>query len=157
MSFLRLWSKCWNLPRSRRTLVIEAGFWLICARLAIVLVPFPWIARRLGNLVPPRRSAAPSCERSPASDVSWAIDRAASALPVTIVCLPRALTAWHMLQRRGIPARVHFGAMRDENGLVLLTHSWVDSDGVEVTGYPEANRCVEIAFFASDRSTSSPK
>lgn len=151
MSFLRLLSKCRSLPPSRRALVFEAAFWLVCARIAIVLVPFPWIARRLGNLVPPRRSAASSRERSPASDISWAIDRAAATLPVTMVCLPRALAAWQMLQRRGIPARLHFGAMRGSESSVQ-THAWVESDGAEVTGYPEANRFVEIAFFTSGRA-----
>ncbi|HVH80878.1 MAG TPA: hypothetical protein VM782_15890, partial [Stellaceae bacterium] len=42
-----------GLGRARRALLIEAAGWLLLARLALVLVPFPVLARRLGTFVPP--------------------------------------------------------------------------------------------------------
>jgi hypothetical protein len=65
-----------------------------------------------------------------------------------MVCLPRALGAWQMLHVRGISSCVHCGASRDMERATLITHAWVNVCGVEVTGYPEANHCVEIGFFA---------
>lgn len=52
----------------RRALLAEAVAWLLLTRLALLLVPFPRLARRLGTFVPPsdaravaaRRSGAPS-------------------------------------------------------------------------------------------------
>ena len=71
-----------------------------------------------------------------AREISWAIDRSARLLPVRLVCLPRALTAWQMLHVRGIWSRIHCGASRDPEGTTLITHAWVDVGDVEVTGYP---------------------
>jgi hypothetical protein len=156
MSIRQLWRKFWALPQSRRAMIFEASFWLVLARLVILFVPFPWIARRIGRLQQPgtfplnqpRDSTLSIDGPDVAQSTSWAIDRAARALPVRLVCLPRALAAWQMLRRRGIEARMHFGASRNAGEESLNSHAWVDAYGVEVTGYPEAHNCVEIGFFA---------
>jgi hypothetical protein len=137
------------LPRGRRRLLLEAIFWLAAARLAILLVPFPRIARYLGKMHPPApQPVGWQAGRATATRVSWAIERAACLLPFKVVCLPRALAAWQMLHRRRIAGRLHFGGSRDAANAALRTHAWLDACGVEVTGYPEARQCVEIGFFA---------
>jgi len=156
MSIRQRWHKFRTLPHSRRAILVEASFWLVVARLLIMVLPFRWIARRIGRLRQPealpldhtRGSAVPRDSPDVAHSVSWAIDRAARVLPMQLVCLPRALAAWQMLRRRGIHAQVHFGASRAAGRDALMSHAWVDADGVEVTGYPEAHNCVEIGFFA---------
>ncbi|HEY4051539.1 MAG TPA: lasso peptide biosynthesis B2 protein [Acidobacteriaceae bacterium] len=149
MSILRLWRKFRGLSWRRRSLLLEAAFWLTVARLAGVFVCFPRIARHIGCLhAPADLRADPSQDRTVAREISWAIDRSARLLPVQLVCLPRALAAWQMLHLRGIWSRVHCGALRDPERATLTTHAWVDACGVEVTGYPEAHHCVEIGFFA---------
>jgi len=137
-------------------MLFEASFWLILARLAILSVPFPWIACRIGRLHQPGTSLQNQpCDSEfsidgadTARSVSWAIDRAARVLPVQLVCLPRAIAAWQMLRRRGIRVHIHFGASREAGLESPSSHAWVDAHGVEVTGYPEAHNCVEIGFFA---------
>jgi hypothetical protein len=149
MSILRLCHKFRRLSWRRRFLLLEAVFWLVIAKFALVLVRFPLIARYIGRLHAPADRKDNSCEnRMVAREVSWAIDRSARLLPVRFVCLPRALAAWQMLHVRGISSRVHCGASRDRKRATLIAHAWVDVCGVEVTGYPEAHHCVEIAFFA---------
>jgi hypothetical protein len=149
MSILRLWRKFRGLSWRRRSLLLEAAFWLVVARFALVLVCFPRIARYIGYLYAPADlQTGSSQDRAGARDISWAIDRSAGLLPVRLVCLPRALAAWQMLHLRGIRSRVHCGASRDRLQARLITHAWVDACGVEVTGYPEAHQCVEIGFFA---------
>src|SRR6185503_11721615 len=67
----------------RRALLAEAVAWLLLTRLALLLVPFPRLARRLGTFVPPsdaravaaRRSGAPSAT-SLAEEIGWAVPRA---------------------------------------------------------------------------------
>jgi len=148
-SILLPWRKFVGLPRVRRRLLLEAMFWLAAARLAILLVPFPRIARYLGRMHPPMQPTGNSqAEPAIADGVSWAIERAAPLLLFEIVCLPRALAGWQMLHRRRIAARLHFGASRDTDSAVLRTHAWLDVCGAEVTGYPEAHNCVEIGFLA---------
>jgi hypothetical protein len=155
MSILRIYHKIRCLSWKRRSLLLEAAFWLVMAKFALVFVRFPLIARYIGRLhAPAGRRDNSSKDRTIAREISWAIDLSVRLLPVRLVCLPRALAAWQMLYVRGISSRVHFGASRDPGRAVLITHAWVDVCGVEVTGYPEAHSCIEIAFFArllSDR------
>jgi transglutaminase superfamily protein len=143
-----LWRRFRSQPWGKRSLLLEAAFWIVAARLAILLVPFSRIARHMGGM----RQPEPACAQfiagqTSARDVSWAIGRVAPVLPFKVVCLPRALAAWQMLRRRGVAARLHFGIVRT-NPNQRQAHAWLDSSGVEVCGYPEAFDCVEIGFFA---------
>ncbi len=72
--------------------------------------------------------------------------RSARYLPFKAVCLPQAMAAQAMLRRRGVTSVMHFGAARGEEK-PLDAHAWLDAAGVEVTGYPVAERFAEIACF----------
>ena len=135
-------------PR-RRALVAEAVLCLLLAWLALIFVPFPKLARRLGRFVPPdearRLAAAPAAPQVQlAADVGWAVTRAARYVPFRAVCLPQAMAARLMLAR--LTSTMHFGAARGEDR-PLDAHAWLDAAGVEVTGYPVANRFAEVACF----------
>jgi hypothetical protein len=39
------------------------------------------------------------------------------------------------------------GASRDPARAALRTHAWLDTCGVEITGYPEAHDCVEVGYL----------
>jgi hypothetical protein len=136
----------------RRGLIAEAAFWLLVARLALVFVPFPLIARRLGAFVPPadpRVAAALAGDAAAASlarEISWAVTRGAAHAPFRAVCLPQAMAARVMLKRRGVPSVMHFGAMRGKEQ-PIDAHAWLDAAGVKVTGYPVGREFAEIACF----------
>jgi hypothetical protein len=139
-------------PRRRR-LIAEAAFWLFVARLALLVAPFPVIARRLGAFVPPadpRVAAAgvgaTSAEVGLARDVSWAVTRGAAHVPFKAVCLPQAMAARIMLTRRGVASVMHFGAALGREK-PLEAHAWLDAAGVKVTGYPVGGEFAEIACF----------
>jgi hypothetical protein len=133
----------------RRALVIEAVLCLALARLGLLALPFPALARRLGTLNAPRDAQAVATARPEAADVardvSWAVTRAARHLPFGAVCLPQALAARQMLQRRGVASVLHFGAI--EGGAAIKAHAWLDAAGIDVTGYPLPSGCTEIAGF----------
>lgn len=136
----------------RRALVAEAVAWLLLARLALIVVPFPHLARRLGTFVSPSdaRAAAADARASPeaarlAEEIGWAVTRSARYVPFKAVCLPQAMAARVMLRRRRISSVLHFGAAKDKDKR-LNTHAWLDAAGVEVTGYPVAGFS-EIACF----------
>jgi len=141
----------------RRALVAEAVTGLLLARLALIAVPFPTLARRLGAFVPPsdpratqaRKPGMPD-EAHVAREVGWAVTRSARYVPFKAVCLPQAMAARVMLSRRGIASVMHFGAAKNttsDEHKPLDAHAWLDAAGVEVTGYPVAESFSEIACF----------
>ncbi len=139
-----------RLSPGRWWMLVEAAFCLVGARIAVQFVPFDRIGRHLGPLRPPLRSEGPATptDVQVANDVRWAVNAVAGRSPLEMVCLPRALAAWRMLQRRGVASRLHFGApLQPGKGGSVQTHAWLSSSGVEVTGYPAAYGCVEVGFF----------
>jgi hypothetical protein len=137
----------------RRALVVEAALWLLAARIALIAIPFPRLARRLGAFVPPtdervtRVAAGCSAEDAElAAEIGWATVRAARHVPFKAVCLPQAMAARIMLRRRGVASVLHFGAAKGTDK-PIDAHAWLDAAGVEVTGYPVAAQFSEIACF----------
>ena len=141
----------------RRAVLLEAVAWLLVARLSLIFVPFPRLARRLGTLVAPtdaRALRATSDDRDEAhiaEEVGWAVTRAARHVPFNAVCLPQAMAARIMLKRRGVDSVLHFGARIGQDKIAqdkpIDAHAWLDAAGVEVTGYPVADTYAEIACF----------
>jgi Transglutaminase-like superfamily len=149
----RLLRRFGEVDRGRRALLVEAVACLGVARLALIFVPFPRLARRLGSFVPPSDArialaltGASHDQAELAEAVGWAVTRAARYLPFKAVCLPQAMAARVMLKRRGVASVMHFGAAKGEEK-PLDAHAWLDAAGVEVTGYPVAKNFSEIACF----------
>jgi hypothetical protein len=142
-----------QLDSRSRLLLAEAVFGLLAARIALMFVPFPRLARRFGTLVSPRdprvraaRTNTDFLQTSIAADVGWAVSRAARYVPFKAVCLPQAMTAHRMLRRRGVASVMHFGAAKRQSK-PLDAHAWLDAAGIEVTGYPVTEQLAEIACF----------
>ncbi|MEJ1968852.1 MAG: lasso peptide biosynthesis B2 protein [Rhizomicrobium sp.] len=150
--FGRTYRRFHRLPFSRRALALEAVLWLALARVALLLVPFRVLAGRFGHVTSPD---APPAERPMASDthmlvareIGWAVTRSARYAPFRAVCLPQAIAAKAMLDRRGIGSVMHFGVAKSTDGGPLKAHAWLDGAGVEVTGFPLEPGFVEVARF----------
>lgn len=143
-----------QLGGRERLLLAEAFVALAAARAALLVQPFPRIAKRLGGFVPPDEARARAAARSAppearalAEAVGLAIVRATRHLPFKAVCLPQALAARKMLARRGVASVLHFGTI-SAPGAELKAHAWLDSGGIEVTGYPLDSRLIEVACLA---------
>jgi hypothetical protein len=142
-----------QLDNRQRALLAEAVLCLLTARLALIFIPFPRLARRLGAFVPPSdlrvAQAGTGTARDQArlaEDIGWAVTRAARYAPFNAVCLPQAMAARRMLERRGVKSVTHFGAAKGTEK-PFDAHAWLDAAGVEVTGYPVAENFAEIACF----------
>jgi len=149
----RLLRRFGQIDNRRRLLLAEAAACLLAARLALVFIPFTRLARHLGTFVPPTdvrtrrvRGAASQDAARLAEAVGWAVTRAARYLPFKAVCLPQAMAARVMLERRGVSSVLHFGAAKGTDK-PPDAHAWLDAAGVEVTGYPVAANFTEIACF----------
>ena len=142
-----------QIDNRRRALLIEAVAGLLAARLALIFIPFPLLARRLGAFVRPSdpRARTTKAAASPeqthlAEAISWAVTRAAGYMPFKAVCLPQAMAARLMLKRRDVRSVMHIGAAKATDK-PFDAHAWLDAAGVEVTGYPVAADFAEIACF----------
>jgi len=149
----RLVRRFGQIENRQRLLLAEAAVWLWLARLALIVVPFPRLARRLGTVLPPAEARAVQAQwraqpraEATAAVIGWAVTRAARYVPFRAVCLPQAMAARMMLKRRGIGSVLHFGAILGQEK-PIDAHAWLDAAGVEVTGYPVARNYAEIACF----------
>jgi hypothetical protein len=137
----------------RQLLVVEACASMLAARTTLLVLPFPRVARRLGEFVAPadprvaERAAATTPDQAAiARTVGWAVRSAAPFMPFRSVCLQQAMAAHAMLRRRGVASVMHFGA--SANGARAIdAHAWLDAAGVKVTGYPIPRDMGEIACF----------
>jgi hypothetical protein len=141
-----------QVDNRRRALLAEAVLSLFAARLALIFMSFPHLSRRFGTLVPPTdprvatMGAGADLDQIWAEEVSWVVTRAARYVPFKAVCLPQAMAAHRMLARRGVASVMHIGAGKGD-AKSLAAHAWLDAAGVEVAGYPVAERLTEIARF----------
>ena len=149
----RLLRRLGQVGNRRRALLAEAVTCLFAARLALIFVPFPRLARHLGSFVPPTdprvlqtKTVVAGGQALLAEDIGWAVTRAARYLPFKAVCLPQAMAARVMLRRRGVDSVMHFGAAKGTEK-PFDAHAWLDAAGVEVTGYPVAAQFAEIGCF----------
>lgn len=62
-----------------------------------------------------------------AAGVARLIGVAANHVPLRVSCLPRSLTLWFQLRRRGIGSDLCIGVRRD--GGQLEAHAWVECGG----------------------------
>ena len=126
---------------------------LLAARLALIFIPFPRLARHLGTFVPPTDArvaqarnggrARPVATRRRyrlGGDARGALCAVQGGMPA----------AGH--GRAGdaqAPRRQERHAFRRGQGQdkPLDAHAWLDAAGVEVTGYPVAENFAEIACF----------
>ena len=134
-------------------LMLEAAFWLSVSRAALLLVPFPRIGRYLGTMQKPTEQTLGAQDdlANRVRRIGGSVNAVADRFPAEMICLPRALAAWQMLHRRGIASRLHFGTPLTpdrKRGPGLQTHAWLTSCGVRVTGFPVADACVELGYFA---------
>ena len=138
-----------RLPRGRKLVLVEAIASLAVARLALLFVPFRTLAAGFGSvgspLDTPARPAAP-VQLADIQAIGWAVTRAARYVPFRAVCLPQAIAAKSMLDRRGIACVMHFGVAKNDDS-PLDAHAWLDAGEIEVTGYPVGPQFVEVARF----------
>ena len=121
--------------------VCEAAILLGLARLAVVTVPFRFLAPMLA-----RSPETASCDEDMVQAVSRAVRNAARNVPWKAVCLPQAIAAKIMLARRGCGSACHIGATFDPDGKVIA-HAWLSAGGKVVLGGEESAGMSPLARF----------
>lgn len=123
-----------------RARTVEAGAWLLLARLLIARVRFERWRATLGPRCPDPPSA--TTERRDrnlaARRLARAVERAAAHLPGESRCLAQAVALQWMLRARGQPGLLSFGVRPEQRqgGLDTL-HAWVSRGGEVLIGASE--------------------
>ena len=125
-------------------LALEALALLALAGLALRLLPFRWIAGRLGECAGAGSEEAPEAAAfTPAvKAVRQAIIRARRRAPWPATCLAQAMAGRIMLGWRGVGSSIHFG-VRNADG--FAAHAWLIAGGEAVIGTETAGRFKPIA------------
>jgi hypothetical protein len=148
------------LSRSRRGvgclaadpgLLFRALFLVSAIRLGLWLLPVRVVGRALGAIVRPKRGSPP--DRSLADRVDRAVGRASRVGPAAN-CLTQALAAQALLERHGLPTRLHIGVVLEE-GQALRGHAWVESQGAAVMGAAGVDRWRPLLIVEDFRTWSS--
>ncbi len=135
-----------SLPGRDRRLLVEAAACLVVARLAVLVVPFRWIAPRLGETMgdsPAEDPADPELLRR----IGWAVATVSGNLPWKSRCLAEAIAGKAMLRRRGLPSTLYLGLAKDSQA-ALEAHAWLRCGSRILTGGGAREGYSVIASFA---------
>jgi hypothetical protein len=123
----------------------EALLILTGVSLAIKLAPFKRVVQAAGKGSPPvlRSDAA---ARHLVRQARWAVQAWADRVPWKAVCFQRGLALHLMLQRRGLPSRLHYGIAQTP-GQGLKAHVWISSAGTTIIGGEDAGGFTCVAAF----------
>lgn len=136
---------------SGRGLLLEALAWLVWSKLLLLLIPFRWIAPRLGTLKTESPSEISPADRALALRISWAVQSAAAHVPLGFVCLPQAMAAKWMLRRRHLASTLYLGVARPDE-VKFTAHAWLRAGDKILTGRAESFTHSTIATFAEEWS-----
>jgi hypothetical protein len=135
--------------RRERMLLMEAFLLLGIARIGVLILPFRWLAKSLGrHMTEDQTSPAPS-DLKLARMIGGAVGSAANYTPWESVCLPQAVAAKWMLQRRNIPGTVYLGVMKDETKPEKLSaHAWIRTGPAILTGAKGHRQYTVVSTFS---------
>lgn len=123
-------------------------------RLAILLLPFRRIARRLGPSDQESPLELTPQQRERALEVRWAIRAISSRTPWNSNCFPQALTALVLLRRRNVPCTLYLGARFSDGaewsqGAVLRGHAWLRAGRIDICGGRAASGFGKLARYGA--------
>ncbi len=113
-------------------MLVETLVSLTIARVLVLALPFPALAKRLGEHMAESGTADHPARQPFLTSLTWAVEALSRRLPWRSQCLEQALAAQMLLCRRKIPHTLYFGARLKEGR--LEAHAWVRCGGRLVTG-----------------------
>lgn len=144
---LRTLRKLRDLSWADRGLLLEALLWLGLARLALLTVPFKWIAPLLGDHMVETTQALGSHAEAHILRIGWDVRAVASRTPWESACLAQAIAANCMLQRRGISSTLYLGMAKGESE-EWQAHAWLRCGPHILTGGPGHSKFAVVSTFA---------
>ncbi len=146
MEIIRLTTKYFKKPFTEQALYLEAALWLGMSRLAILILPFRWIAPFLGKHMA-HSDENEYRDRQTVIFVSRAILDMSCHLPWECKCLAQAISGKMMLRRRQIPSTLYLGVAKKEAG-DLNAHAWLHAGGINILGGGGLERFAVVSTFS---------
>lgn len=140
-----------TLDTSDRFATVEAMGRIAWAQWLVRAVPPRHWRSHFGSRTDFPQPSAAKADVATIRRVRLAIVRALRNLPGAPNCLPQALAAKRMLERRGIGARLFIGTLRDDSGVARF-HAWLKVDEEWVTGMCDETRYTLFAHTEADPS-----
>lgn len=140
-------SKFLALSWSDRWLLIAATFWLGLSRLALLIIPFKFIAPFLGQHMSESDHQVDLDTAKKAERIGWAVLAAARRTPWESACLAQAMAAKRLLQHWNIPSTLYLGMAKDDEN-ELQAHAWVRCGSIILTGESHLHRYAVVSTFA---------
>ncbi len=135
--------------RVERSLLLEAFVLLGIARLAVLALPFKWLAGSLGRHMNEAADPVSASELALARQVGGAVCSAANYTVWESVCLPQAIAAQWMLKRRHIAGTLYLGLAKDEaKPKKLAAHAWLSCGGLLLTGARGHRQYTVVSIFS---------
>jgi hypothetical protein len=103
------------------------------ARIMVRVLPFPTLAKRLGEHMAETGAADDPARQACLNSLTWAVGALSRRLPWRCQCLEQALAAQMLLRRRNIPHTLYLGARLQQGQ--LEAHAWVRCGECLVTGH----------------------
>lgn len=144
---MRTVAKFLKKPLSDKAFYLEATFWLGISRLAILIVPFRWIAPFLGVHMASVDENDENGSSETVISVSRAILTMNDHLPWESKCLAQAISSKMMLRRRQIPSTLYLGVAKKEDG-DLNAHAWLRTGDTIILGGGGLERFAVVSTFA---------
>ena len=138
--------KFFKKPLEGQILYLEAAIWLGMSRLAILILPFRWIAPFLGRHMA-NSGKNEYRDRQTVIFVSRAILDMSCHLPWECKCLAQAISGKMMLRRRQIPSTLYLGVAKKEDG-DLNAHAWLRAGDIIILGGGGLERFAVVSTFA---------
>ena len=139
--------KFFNKPLTDQSLYLEAAFWLGMSRLAILIMPFRWIAPFLGTHMASSDENDKDGDRRTEVSVSRAILTMSRYLPWESKCLVQAISGKMLLRRRKISSTLYLGVAKKEDG-DLNAHAWLRAGATIILGGGGLERFAVVSTFA---------
>lgn len=134
-----------RLPAARRRCLLSAALLLPTIKLCLMVLRFQTLRGLLTRLTGLPLGIRKSKEGS-SEDVVWAVESVSALMPWASTCLTQALTAQVMLLRRDLPAFVHIGTLKGEDG-DFHAHAWVESRGEVLIGGHELEQFTPLVVL----------
>lgn len=141
--------KFWRLPASEQWLLAKVALLLEAISLGMWMLPLRTLRRLLTVLVGVPGLGSRGMDRASADRVGWAVAVVSRYRPGGKTCLTQALAAQLLFARRGLPATLHIGAVKDEEGQ-FLAHAWMESEGQVVIGGHELERYTPLVALGEE-------
>lgn len=147
---IRRLKKFLGLPGREQRFFIEAFFLTGVVRLAILLMPFRWLASVLGNQMQESPMQEEIIRLEFARRIGWVVETVSRYTPWESKCLVQAIVGKIMLRQRGITNTLYLGVGRD-GVKSLKAHAWLRCGETVITGGQGRDTYSIVGKFADYR------